>query len=62
MSKPEDAFVEGVRAAVKKAGMPYLEKRARDERGGEDMGWFFDRLAAQLLVLKTGKVEGEADV
>ncbi|KAF2740403.1 hypothetical protein EJ04DRAFT_507936 [Polyplosphaeria fusca] len=51
----EDQFVESVREAVRKASPGgYLSKRAHGEREGEDMEFFFDRLVARLLLLKTG--------
>jgi hypothetical protein len=53
-NKTEDVFVEGVKVAVQKAGMEYLEQRAGEEKRGDDMRWFFDRLVARLLVLKAG--------
>jgi hypothetical protein len=48
---PEDKFVQSVRDAIKTA-TPYLESKATAERIGDDMGFFFDRLAARLLVLR----------
>jgi len=48
-----DKFVENVRGAIKNATISYLEERATAVREGEDMGFFFDRLAARLLVLRT---------
>jgi hypothetical protein len=49
---PEDKFIESVREAAKNASpMGYLKKRASEERSEGDMGWFFDRLVARLLVL-----------
>jgi hypothetical protein len=48
---PEDKFVQSVRDAIRTA-MPYLESKATAERAGDDMGFFFDRLAARLLVLR----------
>ncbi|KAF2876319.1 hypothetical protein BDV95DRAFT_483675 [Massariosphaeria phaeospora] len=51
--KPEDRFVESVRDALRKASQGgYLAQKAKDEREGEDMGFFFDRLVARLLILK----------
>lgn len=50
--RPEDKFIENVREAAKKADSSgYLLKRATEDRQGEDMGFFFDRLVARLLVL-----------
>ncbi|CAO2648909.1 Nn.00g098580.m01.CDS01 [Neocucurbitaria sp. VM-36] len=50
---PEDTFVENVREAIKKAsGAGYLARKASEKREGDDMGFFFDRLAARLLLLK----------
>jgi hypothetical protein len=49
-SRPEDVFVEGVKAAASKAGTEYLKRKASEERREGDMGWFFDRLVARLLV------------
>lgn len=51
---PEDKFIENVREAVRKATPEYLEARAGAQREGGDMGFFFDRLAARLLVLRVG--------
>ncbi|KAF2003410.1 hypothetical protein P154DRAFT_520016 [Amniculicola lignicola CBS 123094] len=50
----EDAFVESVREAIRNAGPEkYLAGKAKAEREGEDMEFFFDRLVARLLLLKT---------
>jgi hypothetical protein len=50
---PEDKFIESVREAVKKASPgTYLAGRASAKRVGGDMGFFFDRLVAKLLVLE----------
>jgi hypothetical protein len=49
----DDKFIESVREAIKNASPGgYLQKRATGDREGEDMGYFFDRLVARLLVLK----------
>ncbi|KAF2645924.1 hypothetical protein P280DRAFT_513799 [Massarina eburnea CBS 473.64] len=49
----EDRFVESLREAVVKASPGgYLERKAEARRVGDDMAFFFDRLAARLLVLK----------
>ncbi|KAF2255398.1 hypothetical protein BU26DRAFT_155323 [Trematosphaeria pertusa] len=52
---PEDRFVENVREAAKRASPGgYLDRKASEEkRVDEDMGFFFDRLVARLLVMKT---------
>ncbi|KAF2265603.1 hypothetical protein CC78DRAFT_181801 [Lojkania enalia] len=51
--KPEDRFVESVRKAIRQASPGgYLAIKANGERVGEDMGFFFDRLVARLLLLK----------
>ncbi|KAF2185039.1 hypothetical protein K469DRAFT_632778 [Zopfia rhizophila CBS 207.26] len=51
--RPEDKFVESVREAVKRAGQAgYLSAKVNKERDEGDMGWFFDRLVARLLLLK----------
>ncbi|KAF2710497.1 hypothetical protein K504DRAFT_431113 [Pleomassaria siparia CBS 279.74] len=51
---PEDRFVESVREAVKRASPDlYLAGKAGSKRQGEDMGFFFDRLVARVLVLRT---------
>jgi len=50
----EDKFIEEVREAMKKARRSgYLGEKARAgvEADTQDMGWFFDRLVARLLVL-----------
>lgn len=50
---PEDTFVENVRDAIKKASSAgYLSMKASEKRQGDDMGFFFDRLVARLLLLK----------
>jgi len=50
---PEDKFVQSVRDAVSRATPNgYLESKSSAERVDDDMGFFFDRLAARLLVLK----------
>lgn len=52
--RPEDKFVESVREAVRRASPgAYLAGKASARRVGEDMGFFFDRLVARLLVLQT---------
>ncbi|ORY11230.1 hypothetical protein BCR34DRAFT_484517 [Clohesyomyces aquaticus] len=49
----EDKFVESVREEIKKASaVGYLGGKANGEREEGDMGFFFDRLVARLLVLK----------
>lgn len=48
---PDDKFIDSVREAIRKASPEYLQKRAKATRAGNDMGFFFDRLAARLLVL-----------
>ena len=56
----EDKFVEEIRGAVRSATPGYLMEKARAEREGEDMGFFFDRLVARLLVMGVGAgVRGE---
>ncbi|KAJ4301006.1 hypothetical protein N0V90_003095 [Kalmusia sp. IMI 367209] len=50
---PEDKFIENIRGAIRDATPEYLEAKATAERMGDDMSYFFDRLAARLLVLKT---------
>ncbi|KAJ4344662.1 uncharacterized protein N0V89_012406 [Didymosphaeria variabile] len=57
---PEDKFIENIREAVRTATPEYLEAKASEERAGEDMSYFFDRLAARLLVLKVN--DGGASV
>ncbi|KAF2474600.1 uncharacterized protein BDR25DRAFT_301288 [Lindgomyces ingoldianus] len=52
--KSEDKFIESVREAVKRASQAgYLAIKANEEREGEDMVFFFDRLVARLLLLRT---------
>jgi hypothetical protein len=52
-SRPEDVFVENVRGSIKRAsGVGYLSRKATEQRQGEDMEYFFDRLVARLLLLK----------
>lgn len=49
----EDMFVEGVRGAIRNAsGAGYLVGKVGEKRQGDDMGFFFDRLVARLLLLK----------
>lgn len=49
----DDKFVEKVREAIKKASPGgYLHKKAIGVREGEDMGYYFDRLVARLLLLR----------
>lgn len=50
---PEDKFVENIREAVRQATPEYLEAKATEGRVGDDMGYFFDRLVARLLMLNT---------
>jgi hypothetical protein len=50
---PEDAFVTSVRGAVSRAGAQgYLQRKAGEAWDGSegDMGFFFDRLVAKVLV------------
>jgi hypothetical protein len=52
-SRPEDVFVENIRGSIKNAsGAGYLSRKATEQRQGEDMEYFFDRLVARLLLLK----------
>ncbi|KAL5391417.1 hypothetical protein DPSP01_001286 [Paraphaeosphaeria sporulosa] len=53
---PEDKFIENMREAVRGAGPAYLAAKAGAERHGDDMGWFFDRVVAGLLMLKVSEV------
>ncbi|KAJ4370681.1 hypothetical protein N0V83_005202 [Neocucurbitaria cava] len=50
----EDVFVENVREAIRKASAAgYLKKKAGEmKREGDDMGFFFDRLVARLMLLR----------
>ncbi|KAF9692285.1 hypothetical protein EKO04_009376 [Ascochyta lentis] len=54
-SSPADQFVKSVREAVGKASAgDYLESKVREKRvDEEDMGFFFDRLVARLLLLES---------
>ncbi|KAF2832095.1 hypothetical protein CC86DRAFT_365991 [Ophiobolus disseminans] len=53
-SSPLDTFVENVRGSIRKASeVGYLSRKATAMRQGEDMGYFFDRLVARLLLLKS---------
>lgn len=54
-SSPADQFVKGVREAVVQASSEnYLERKASEKRlDDEDMGFFFDRLVARLLLLES---------
>ncbi|KAF2647781.1 hypothetical protein K491DRAFT_709055 [Lophiostoma macrostomum CBS 122681] len=53
LTSPEDKFIESVREAVKMASpTDYLKRRANEKRSEGDMGWFFDRLVARLLILQ----------
>lgn len=50
---PEDTFVESVRKSIKKASSEgYISRKASETRQGDDMGFFFDRLVARLLLSK----------
>jgi hypothetical protein len=51
---PEDTFIDGLRKGIKEAnGAGYLVKKANEKRQGDDMGYFFDRLVARLLLMRT---------
>ncbi|KAF1836590.1 hypothetical protein BDW02DRAFT_493181 [Decorospora gaudefroyi] len=51
--RPEDIFIESLREAIRKAsGAGYLAKKASEKRGHGDMGYFFDRLVARLVLLR----------
>jgi hypothetical protein len=53
-STAEDSFVESVRESIKEASVDrYLARKATESRHGDDMGYFFDRLVARLLLLKS---------
>ena len=52
---PADKFVEEIRGAVRRAPPGYLAEKAEAEREGGDMGFFFDRLVAKLLIVGRGK-------
>jgi hypothetical protein len=53
-SSAEDGFVESVRESIKEASADrYLARKATESRQGDDMGYFFDRLVARLLLLKS---------
>jgi len=52
---PEDKFIEGIRDAARKATPEYLEAKAAEAWKRDDMSYFFDRLAARLLVLKVNE-------
>jgi hypothetical protein len=50
---PENTFVESVRESIKNASADgYLSRKATEPRQGDDMGYFFDRLVARLLLSK----------
>jgi hypothetical protein len=50
---PEDTFVESLRGTIKQANSAgYLVKKVNEQRQGDDMGYFFDRLVARLLLLR----------
>tara|TARA_R110002003_G_scaffold97_18_gene7894 strand:- start:11492 stop:12346 length:855 start_codon:yes stop_codon:yes gene_type:complete len=52
-SSPDDVFIESVREAIRKAtSVGYLSRKVTEKRQGDDMGYFFDRLVARLLLLK----------
>jgi hypothetical protein len=52
-TSPEDRFMRSVQEAINEAcSENYLESKATAERVDDDMGFFFDRLAARLLLLK----------
>jgi hypothetical protein len=51
---PEDIFVEGLRGAISQANdAGYLAKKANEKRQDEDMGYFFDRLVARFLLMRS---------
>lgn len=51
VGSPEAMFIEGLRGTVKVADdAGYLAKKANEMREGDDMGYFFDRLVARLLI------------
>ena len=54
-SSPSDRFVKSVREAIKNANSEdYLERKVCEKRmNEEDMGFFFDRLIARLLLLES---------
>jgi hypothetical protein len=50
---PEDMFIESVRDGIRKASaVGYLSRKATEVRQEDDMGYFFDRLVARLLLLR----------
>jgi len=53
-ANPDDVFIESVRDAIKKASAAdgYLSRKAGETRQEGDMGFFFDRLVARLMLLK----------
>lgn len=54
IASPHDIFIESVRGAIKKAtSAGYLSQKATENRDGNDMEYFFDRLVARLLLLKS---------
>jgi hypothetical protein len=49
----EDVFIENLRDAIRKANKAgYLVKKANEKRQHDDMGYFFDRLVARVLLLR----------
>lgn len=50
---PEDKFIESIRNAIREATPAYLSAKATADRIEGDMSYYFDRLAARLLVLRT---------
>ncbi|KAF2134301.1 hypothetical protein P153DRAFT_109333 [Dothidotthia symphoricarpi CBS 119687] len=52
-NRADDVFVESVREVVRRASTAgYLAGKAEEKRQGDDMGFFFDRLVARLLILR----------
>ena len=50
---PEDAFIQSLREAIRKADTSdYLVKKAKEKRHDDDMGYFFDRLVARLFTMR----------
>ncbi|KAG9196333.1 hypothetical protein G6011_01454 [Alternaria panax] len=50
---PEDAFIQSLREAIRKADTSnYLIKKVKEKRQDDDMGYFFDRLVAHLFTIR----------
>ncbi|RMZ73977.1 c6 finger domain-containing [Pyrenophora seminiperda CCB06] len=54
IGSPEAIFIGGLRGTIKMADdAGYLGRKANETREGDDMGYFFDRLVARLLISRS---------